>query len=289
MAADRLLVGALTAPVDRADLPPRTSRELGMELAGWLIVSLLSWLFFGAIALGLSFLPPRPWWALLPAGIATVITLGLLRSAVRPNPAYRVRLVRLGRFAAANGMTFTPRPDAPHTGPGLIFNQGVGPLTRDVVRMSEPREIELGLHHFGYGRSVSGSSDWAYATTPISDQQLPHLVLRARGAWTDVSLPASDDQSLGTPELEGPGAEAYLVQAPIGRTGTVGPLLDATLFRPDVLARLTERPVHVEVVDGRLYLYRRESLVTEDPDTWRWILALVDDVAAVLEDPATER
>ena len=46
--------------------------------------------------------------------------------------------------------------------------------------------------------------------------------------------------------------------------------------------------MHVEVVEGRLYLYRHESLVTEDPDTWRWILALVDDVAAVLEDPATE-
>ncbi|MCY1313061.1 hypothetical protein D9M70_635470 [compost metagenome] len=53
-----------------------------------------------------------------------------------------------------------------------------------------------------------------------------------------------------------------------------------------MLARLTERPVHVEVVDGRLYLYRRESLVTEDADTWRWILELIGDVAAALEDPA---
>lgn len=288
MTADRLLTGALTAPVDRADLPPRPARVLATELLGWLIVSLLTWLFLGAIALGLSFVPPQPLWALLPAGIATVITLGLLWSAVRPNPAYRTRLVRLGRFASANAMTFTERPETPHTGPGLLFGQGVRPSTRDVVRMSEPRDIELGQHHFSYGRSTAESSDWAYATTPLSGPQLPHLVLRARGKWTDFTLPGSTDQSLGTPELEGPGAEAFVVLAPIGRTATVRSLLDATLFRSDVLARLTERPVHVEVVEGRLYLYRHESLVTEDPDTWRWILALVDDVAAVLEDPATE-
>lgn len=286
MAVDPLLVGALTAPVDRADLPPRTARELRTELLGWLIVSVLAWLFLGAIALGMSFLPPRPWWALLPAGIATVITLGLLRSAVRPNPAYRTRLVRLARFAAANAMTFTADPEEPHAGPGLLFGQGTQQRTRDVVRTTEPRAIELGLHHFSYGRSTPDASTWAYATTPLAGPRVPHLVLRARGRWSDTSLPGSDDESLGTPELTGPGAEAYVVQAPIGRTATVGPLLDATLFRPDVLARLTERPVHVEVVAGHLYLYTPTPLVTDDAATWHWILALVADVAVVLEKPA---
>ncbi|MEV5003289.1 hypothetical protein [Nocardioides sp. LML1-1-1.1] len=286
MAFEELDTAPLTAAVDPADVPARTARELGSDLGGWLVVNVLLWLVLGLVAVGLSFLPPRPWWAAAPAGLGAVVSLGLLVSALRPRAEHRARPVRLARFAAANDMTYTPRPGQPAEGPGLVLGTGTGRHTRDLVEIAVPREIQLGRQHYFAGRGNAEARAWSYATTPLTGPGaagLPHLVLTARGRWNDAALPGSSDSSLGTPGLSGPGAAAYLVRGPIGQAPWIERVLDVTLFRPDVLARLTERPVHVEVVDRRLYLYVHGPLVTLDPDTWRWILPLVVDVATALE------
>lgn len=286
MAFEGLDTAPLTGAVDTSDVPARTARELGSDLGGWLVVNLLLWLVLGLVAVGLSFVPPRPWWAAAPVGLGAAVSLGLLVSALRPRAEHRARPVRLARFAAANDMTYTARPGQAAEGPGLVLGIGTGRHTRDLIEILVPREIELGRQHYFAGRGNAEARAWSYATTPLTGPGaagLPHLVLTARGRWSDAALPGSSDSALGTPELGGPGAAAYLVRGPVGQAARIERVLDATLFRPDVLARLTERPVHVEVVDRRLYLYVSGPLVTLDPDTWRWILPLVVDVATALE------
>ncbi|MER6897166.1 hypothetical protein, partial [Amycolatopsis sp. NPDC000740] len=98
-------------------------------------------------------------------------------------------------------------------------------------------------------------------------------------------LPGSDTTP-GNPELHGPGADAFRVFGPIGRAKEIQALLDRTVFAPDLLPRLLERPLDVELVDGRLYLYSAAPLSTADPDTWRWILLLITDLAERLETRA---
>lgn len=287
MASGGLDTAPLTAPVDPADLPARSSRERNGNLGCWLALSIGIWLFLGVIALVLRLVPPQPWWALVPVGIATLATLGLLRSALNPETERRSNLVRIDRFVAANGMTLTREAAEPVSGPGAIFHHGVNRRTNDLVRATDPRLVELGRHHYATGKYLEPSY-WSYATTPLDGPgvgDLPHLVLQARGKWTAAVPPGPPDQSLGTPDIDGPGAEAFRVFAPIGRAATVHKVLDGTLFRPEVLARLTERRVHVEVVERHLYLYTSEPMVTTDAATWCWVLDLLCDVAEVLEAP----
>ncbi len=248
---------------------------------------MLTWLVLGLVAAGLSFLPPQPRWALIPIAVGVVATAALLRGALWPSAEPRAAAARLGRFAAANEMTYRARAAVPAAGPGLIFEHGTQPHTTDVVTIRAPREIEIGRHHWMAGRYGAESFAWSYAATPLATdgEALPHLVLAARVRWSEPHLPGSEDATLGRPELHGPGPEAYTVSAPIGRAAQVQRLLDATLFRHDVLARLTERRVDVEIVAGRLYLYTPRPMVTTDPDDWRWLLALVEDVAAAVEQP----
>lgn len=289
MAFGHLDTAPLTAPVAAADLPPRTSREVRSGLLGAAIISVLLWLFLAGFVVGLSFFPPQPWWAMIPVTIGVVLTVRLFGSALWPRPTHRENLVRVARFAAANAMTYAPEAEAAHDGPGLVFGRGVNRVTRDVVRLDEPRAIELGRQHYADGKHNAEPNAWSYATTPLAGPDaagLPHLVLSARVRWRDIPLPGSSDLTLGTPAMTGPGTEVYTVRGPIGRAATIQRTLDTTLFRDDVLARLTERRVDVEVVDQRLYLYTPTPLVGVDPDTWRWILDLVVDIAAALEDPA---
>jgi hypothetical protein len=278
----------LTSTVEPDDLPTRTPQERNGRLGCWLALSIGIWLFLGVVALVLRLVPPQPWWALVPVGIATLATLGLLRSALDPETEYRSGQVRIDRFVAANGMTLTREMAEPASGPGAIFHHGRDRSTTDLVRAAEPRAIELGWHHYTTG-NYHEPHYWSYATTPLDGPGvacLPHLLLSARGRWTDADLPRSPDQSMGTPDVHGPGADAYRVFAPIGRAATVRRVLDQTLFRPEVLERITERRVHVEIVEGRLYLYTQERMVTTDAATWHWVLNLLCELAEVLEDTA---
>ncbi|MFT7840255.1 hypothetical protein Q5530_29285 [Saccharothrix sp. BKS2] len=187
---------------------------------------------------------------------------------------------RIMQFAARNGMGYRMKVKDPEQ-PAGVFDIGGNRCAVDVVSIEGPRPVEVGQYHYMAGYLGGETYQLGYATTPL-DAHLPHLLLIPRAKGTGVPH-VSGGASLGNPDLRGPGTEAFKVFGPFGRAGEIQSLLDRTLFSPDLLARYTEHPVHIEIVENRLYFFSPKPLSTTDPDTWRWLLALLTDTAERLE------
>lgn len=226
---------------------------------------------------------------LIGAGVLFVAVVAMLTFASGMSDDVQTeRIVRLSRFAAANGMRFEGQLKD-QVRPGTIFADGTDRVTRDQVVLTEPREITLGRHSCASGQvSATRLKYWSFASTPLAGgHALPHLYLEAKAVDRRTRpSPAVVDERL--PErlpLDGPGGEAYVVRGPLADPDAVHALLERSVFTPDVLATMTERPVDVEVVDGHLLLMARETVGTQ-PETWSWIIALTVAVAESLEAAA---
>ena len=187
---------------------------------------------------------------------------------------------RIMQFATRNGMGYRMKVKDPEQLAG-VFEVGNNRCAVDVVSIEGPRPMEIGQYRYTAGYRGAETYHLGYATTPL-DAHLPHLLLVSRAKGTGVRH-MGGGASLGNPDLRGPGTEAFKVFGPFGRAGEIQALLDRTLFSPDLLARYAERPVHIELVENRLYFFSPKPLSTTDPDTWRWLLALLTDTAERLE------
>ncbi|MFE3176640.1 hypothetical protein ACFXPA_12520 [Amycolatopsis sp. NPDC059090] len=255
----------------------------GADLAaGGCAVTGLSVLFFGFFSVFFGMMSGGFLTAggLAPAGIGVAVVVFFLVSSGKGGRHGRETSYRIMRFATVNGMGFRKKISDPG-GAGTIFGVGLSRTSSDVVALESPREIEIGQHAYYAGYRSGERHRWSYATTPL-DAELPHLIVMTRATTGRPRLPGSDTTP-GNPELHGPGADAFRVFGPIGRAKEIQALLDRTVFAPDLLPRLLERPLDVELVDARLYLYSAAPLSTAEPDTWRWILPLITDLAERLE------
>ena len=285
----------LIDPVDRAavrDAGRRTRGEDGIGV-GFTAVSNVVGPVLGAVALlaivGVFFsiwssvfsttasVSGRPAW-FLGIGILPIVIIGavitlLVVARVRGNFRTRERRYRLGRFAAANGMSFAPSVSAPRL-PGMIFGIGGSRVATDVVRGTRSRFVEFANYRYTTGSGKNRSTHrWGYVAIRL-DVPLPHIVLDAtsnNGLFGASNLPAvfGKDQRLG---LEGDFDQHFSLYCPTGYER------DALyLFTPDIMARFIDNAaaLDVEIVDDWLFLYGKRDFSTLDPATWAWLFSAV--------------
>lgn len=182
------------------------------------------------------------------------------------------RMLRLDRFARANGMTYEPRFDSPGL-PGMIFGMGNGRQATDLVRGEQPRFVEFANYCYTTGSGKKRTThEWGYVAVRL-DVPLPHIVLDATGnnGLFGSNLPATfdKDQRLG---LEGDFDQFFSLYCPAGYER------DALyLFTPDIMARFIDNAaaLDVEIVDDWLFLYAKRDFSTLDPATWAWLFSVV--------------
>jgi len=215
-------------------------------------------------------------WLTVPAavGIGALLVVGVRRSTARR----RERSYRLSRFAAANGLDFTPETRDLDR-PGSIFRIGVGGIVRDVLRTRGPHPVEIGSYTSQENSTRGGSHSWDYLAFPL-DRAHPHVVLerrRTRGARGTVAPRRplrSLDLSLGS-GLD----EQVRVLGPRAAQDVARQILSAEVVTP-----LLGAPVSAEIIEDRFYVYSRSPLVTLDPATWEWLLRLVATLSSALRD-----
>lgn len=205
--------------------------------------------------------------------------------AVRARRRGRIAAYRLARFAAANGMTYRHRVDAPPL-PGMIFQHGSSRVASSLVRGHSPRFVEFGNYQYTTGSGKNRTTHhWGYVAVRL-DVPLPNIVLDAVGNNTlGTNLPASfsRDQRLS---LEGDFDRCFTLYCPRGYEA------DALyLFTPDIMARFIDHAAEldVEIVDDWMFLYMRRPASTTDAATWQWLFGVVGALIAKLDQWARWR
>lgn len=290
---DNLDYSPLAAPVDPAAALAHAKANgdhPGRDMTcGVLVIAVIVAAFFGFLSIPLDMYltgayPDGGVGVQLLGLLPLVIGLGLIVLVVvqvrKGDGRARIDHYRIMQFAARNGLGYRMKVKNPKQ-PAGVFDIGNNRCAVDVVNIEGQRPMEIGQYRYMAGYRDAETYHLGYATTPL-DANLPHLLLTSRAKGTGVPH-MSGGASLGEPDLRGPGTEAFKVFGPFGRAGEIQTLLDRTLFSPDLLARYAERPVHIEIVKNRLYFFSPKPLSTTDPETWRWLLALLSDTAERLE------
>jgi hypothetical protein len=212
------------------------------------------------------------WIRILPFVIfAVMVAVGLVVVlAARRSTAER--MLRLDRFARANGMSYLPRLGAPAL-PGMIFSVGDARMASDLVRGEQPRFVEFANYRYTTGSGKNKTAHpWGYVAIKL-DVPLPHIVLDATGnnGLLGSNLPHAfeKDQRLS---LEGDFDRHFALYCPEGYER------DALyLFTPDIMARFIDNAaaLDVEIVDDWLFLYAKRDFSTLDPATWAWLFSVV--------------
>lgn len=182
------------------------------------------------------------------------------------------RMLRLDRFARANGMSYLPAL-GPHALPGMIFGVGNTRLASDVVRGDRPRFVEFANYRYTTGSGKNKTTHrWGYVAVKL-DVPLPHIVLDATGNnglfGSNLPLTFDQDQRLS---LEGDFDRYFSLYCPADYER------DALyLFTPDIMARFIDNAaaLDVEIVDDWLFLYAKRDFSTLDPATWAWLFSVV--------------
>ena len=173
------------------------------------------------------------------------------------------RLVRLGRFAWANEMTYLPAAPATRH-PGVIFTTGSSHATTDLFQTHSGRTIHIGRHSYvsGFGKS-SRTHYWDFLAIRL-DRRLPHMILDSREnneafGETNLPRPIANAQRLS---LEGDFDRYFTLYCPKEYER------DALyIFTPDLMALLIDNvaPFDVEIVDDWMYVYSDADLDLVDP------------------------
>ncbi|KRB36981.1 hypothetical protein [Microbacterium sp. Root180] len=187
------------------------------------------------------------------------------------------RMLRLDRFARANGLSYLPALGTPGLGtpglPGMIFSVGDSRMATDLVRGESPRFVEFANYRYTTGSGKNKSTHtWGYVAVKL-DVPLPHIVLDATGnnALFGSNLPATFDRDQRL-SLEGDFDRYFSLYCPAGYER------DALyLFTPDIMARFIDNAaaLDVEIVDDWLFLYAKRDFSTVDPATWSWLFSVV--------------
>lgn len=190
------------------------------------------------------------------------------------------RLVRLERFAQANGMQL--RYDQKDPGyAGMIFDEGHTRELKEALVLTDGTEIGNYQYVTGSGKNRSTHS-YGYIRIPLA-RALPHMVLDARsnnmfGSFSNLPDTFSADQTLA---LEGDFSKHFTLYAPKQYER------DALyVFTPDVMAKLIDEgsSYDMEVIGTELYIYSGGRLDLADKTKLSALFGIVTTIAAELRD-----
>ena len=191
------------------------------------------------------------------------------------------RYLRLDRFAAANGLEFSPM-DADPQYPGSIFGQGRSRVVLDHLRSAQGRFLDYGTYRYVTGSGKNSTTHtWGFLALAL-DRALPHMVLdaTANDGLFGSTLPAmfNCDQVLG---LEGDFGRHFTLYCPKEYER------DALyVFTPDLMALLIDEAAafDVEIVDRWMFVYSTSAFELGQPAMHERLHRIVDTVGAQTVD-----
>lgn len=188
------------------------------------------------------------------------------------------RWYRLDRFAAANGLVFSPSSENPQY-PGAIFSSGRNRQATDHLRSASDRFLDYGNYTYITGSGKNSTTHrWGFMALHL-DRALPNMVLDSKannGLFGSTNLPATftKDQVLS---LEGNFNEYFTLYCPKQYER------DALyVFTPDLMALLIDNaaPFDVEIVDQWMFVYSAAQFDLRQPAIHQRLLQIVDTVGA---------
>ncbi|MCU1409978.1 MAG: hypothetical protein JWR04_685 [Rhodoglobus sp.] len=287
---------ALTAPVTKAEVTAfrqsaRTRPEYSTTSgAAAIIVAVAVLAIFGFVVLSfvggiITYLASATEGSVSPVGLVfpavfivifVIVAIAIARTLLRGG-AWE-RWLRLDRFAAANGLVFSPTGVDPQY-PGAIFQLGRNRTAVDHLRSASGRFLDYGNYRYVTGSGKNQTThNWGFLALQL-DRALPNMVLDSKannGLFGGSNLPAtfSKDQIL---HLEGDFDEYFTLYCPKEYER------DALyVFTPDLMALLIDNasPFDVEIVDKWMFVYSSAALDLRQPAVHQRLLGIVDTVGA---------
>ncbi len=213
----------------------------------------------------------------LPIGIAFLLIAGIVIAAtVLRGRTARARLLRLYRFAEANGLALATNAEVPDY-PGAIFGIGSNHTIAERLSRSSTPAVDIGDLRYTTGSGKSRTThEWGYVAIRL-DRMLPQMVLDAKSNnFLGTNLPSvfSRKQVL---RLEGDFDRYFTLYCPQEYES------DALyVFTPDLMARLVDEAAlfDVEIVDDWMFLYSAKPFDLADRATLERVFRVVDTVGA---------
>lgn len=206
-------------------------------------------------------------------GIVLLIVVVVVRAAIGSGSRWE-KWLRFEKFAAANGLVFSPR-DANPQYPGMIFSGGRDRAAIEHFRSASDRFLDYGTYRYktGSGKNESTHS-WGFMALQL-DRALPNMVLDSKannGLFGGSNLPATftKDQVLS---LEGDFDNYFTLYCPKQYER------DALyVFTPDLMALLIDNvaPFDVEIVDKWMFIYSAAAFDLRQPALHQRLLRIVD-------------
>ena len=282
---------ALLYPVDRAEISAFKNEQRASRGSRWsapirpqtiLFVAIAVALAVGILVLSSTSREPGSNSANLSRLVAVVILAVIVLAVIAAGSSFGGKqwetMLRLSRFAAANGLDYTPRSGDPHY-PGSIFGKGESRETLNRLRATSGRALEIANYQYltGSGRNRRVHR-WGYLAMRL-DRRLPHMILDARAnnaAFGVTNLPTSftKNQVLS---LEGDFDRYFTLYCP--REYERDALY---VFTPDLMALLIDNAsvFDVEIVDDWMLVYSATPFAQADPALYQRLFHIVDTVGA---------
>lgn len=194
------------------------------------------------------------------------------------------RLLRLSRFAEANGLTFTANGFVPDY-PGAIFGIGSSRHVPERLSRAATPPVDFGTLIYTTGSGKHRTTHyWGYVAIKL-DRRLPHMVLDAKSnnfIRSNLPIRFSRSQVLS---LEGDFDRYFTLYCPQEYER------DALyVFTPDLMVRLIDvaAKLDVEIMDDWMFLYSSVPFDISHAPTIARVFGIVDTVGAKAVD-RTER
>lgn len=188
----------------------------------------------------------------------------------------RLRLLRLYRFATANGLTLRSHAEVPGF-PGAIFAIGSGRTITEMLSRADGPAVDIGDLRYTTGSGKNRSThEWGFVGIRL-DRMMPQMILDAKAnnfLGTNLPVSFSRNQVLS---LEGDFDRYFTLYCPQEYER------DALyVFTPDLMARLVDEAAlfDVEIVDDWMFLYSASPFDLADAATLARIFRIIDTVGA---------
>ena len=209
--------------------------------------------------------------------VLALVAFGIGRAAISSSGRWE-RWLRMDRFAAANGLVFSPANTDPSY-PGAIFSIGDSRRTTEHFRTAEGRFLDFGNYQYTTGSGKNRSTrTWGFLALEL-DRKLPHMVLDARannGLFGGTNLPSHFDKEQIL-ILEGNFKEFFTLYCPKEYER------DALyVFTPDLMALLIDEaaPFDVEIVDDWMFVYSSAGFPPAQPAVYQRLFRIIETVGA---------
>lgn len=209
------------------------------------------------------------------AGIPLIIVVAIVWQ-IR-NTEYAPSLVnRLPKFAADNGMIFSPRDADPNYSGGL-FSMGSQRAAVNHIRSATGAYVDFGdFEYVIQGSETRRTVMWGFIAIHLG-RPLPHIVLEAAlPGFPGWKLPVAFDRRQVL-SLEGDFDQSFTLYAP--REYEQDALY---IFAPDLMSLLIDQTggFHVEIIDEWLFVYAPRSFKGFSAEDYARLMAIIELVGA---------